>query len=156
MPQPSDTHFSEIWLFGVKDSQDGSLISSLVGAFANAEHEQGLGILNNRVNKAMAGFAKLDFVTARKFTRQGVCDSVRIFKSPCKDLCASKSNSVIEFLPFFERLSIESECVTQRVSSSSVTGIALSRFFSRSKMTGVISRSQRISAISSNSSGGTT
>lgn len=156
MPQRSNTHISDIWLVRVENSNDGGSVGSLVGALANAEHEQGLGIFNNRVDKAMAGFAKLNFVTARKFTRQGVRDSVRIFKSPCKDLCASKSNSVIEFLPFFERLGIESKCVTQRVSSSSVTGMALSMFFSRSKMTGVISRSQRISAISSNSSGGTT
>jgi hypothetical protein len=57
MPQPSDTHFSEIWLFGVKDSQDGSLISSLVGAFANSEYEQGLGALDHGVNQTMARLA---------------------------------------------------------------------------------------------------
>ena len=66
MPQPSDTHISEIWL---KDSQDGSLISSLVGAFANAEYEQGLGALDHGVNQTMARFTKFDFVATCKITR---------------------------------------------------------------------------------------
>ena len=69
MPQLSDTHYSDIWLVGFKDSQNGSSIGGLVGAFANAEHEQGLGTFNNCVNEAMARLAKLDFVTACKITR---------------------------------------------------------------------------------------
>ena len=69
MPQLPDTHYSDIWLVGVKDSQDGGSVGGLVGAFANAEYEQGLGTFNNCVNEAMARFAKLDFVTACKVTR---------------------------------------------------------------------------------------
>lgn len=69
MPQRSDTHISDIWLVRVKDSQDGDSVGGLVGAFANAEHEQGLGTFNNCVNKAVARFAKLDFVAACKITR---------------------------------------------------------------------------------------
>ena len=86
MPQRSDTHISDIWLVGIKDSQDGGSVGGLVGTFANAEYEQGLGTFNNRVNKAMTRFAKFDFVTACKITRQGVRDNVRIFESPCKHL----------------------------------------------------------------------
>ena len=69
MPQASDTPISDIWLGRVKDSQDGGSVGGLVGAFANAEHEQGLGTFNNCVNEAMARFAKLDFVTACNITR---------------------------------------------------------------------------------------
>jgi hypothetical protein len=69
MPQLSDTHYSDIRLVGIEDSQDGGSVGGLVGAFTNAEHEQGLGTFNNCVNEAMARFAKLDFVTACKITR---------------------------------------------------------------------------------------
>jgi hypothetical protein len=57
MPQQTDTHYSDIGLVRVKDSQDGSSVGGLVSAFANAEYEQGLGTFDNRVNKAMARFA---------------------------------------------------------------------------------------------------
>ena len=69
MPQTSDTPISDIGLVGIEDSQDGRSVGGLIGAFANAEYEQGLGTLNNCVNEAMARLAKLDFVTACKITR---------------------------------------------------------------------------------------
>ena len=52
-----DTPISDIWLGRVKDSQDGGSVGGLIGPFANAEHEQGLGTFNNCVNEAMARFA---------------------------------------------------------------------------------------------------
>jgi hypothetical protein len=57
MPQLSDTHISDIWLVRVKDSQDGGSVGGLVGAFANAEYEQGLGALDHGVNQTMARLA---------------------------------------------------------------------------------------------------
>jgi hypothetical protein len=57
MPQHLDTHISDIGLARFKDSRNRGSVGSLVGAFADAEHEQGLGTFNNRVDKAMARFA---------------------------------------------------------------------------------------------------
>ena len=69
MPQQSNTHISDIWLVGIEDSHDGRSVGGLVGAFANAEYEQGLGTFNNRVNQAMARLPWPDFVAACKITR---------------------------------------------------------------------------------------
>ena len=55
-PAIQHAHFGHL-LVGIKDSQDGGSVGGLVGTFANAEYEQGLGTFNNRVDQAMARLA---------------------------------------------------------------------------------------------------